>query len=71
LAPAVYNAANETCVDAFCAGRLDFPGIVDVIADVVDTHLSLSDDRPLSVAGVLAADSWARAEAAHRIDQEY
>ena len=71
LAPAVYNAANETCVDAFCAGRLDFPGIVDVIADVVDTHLALSEDRPLSVATVLAADSWARAEAAHRIDQEY
>jgi 1-deoxy-D-xylulose-5-phosphate reductoisomerase len=57
-------------VDAFCAGRLDFPGIVDVIADVVDTHLALSEDRPLSVATVLAADSWARAEAAHRIDQE-
>jgi 1-deoxy-D-xylulose-5-phosphate reductoisomerase len=71
LAPAVYNAANETCVDAFCAGRLDFPGIVDVIADVVETHLALSEDRPLSVATVLAADSWARAEAAHRIDQEY
>ncbi len=71
LAPAVYNASNETCVDAFCAGRLDFPGIVDVVADVVDTHLSLSEDGPLSVAAVLAADSWARAEAAQRIDQEH
>ena len=71
LAPAVYNAANETCVDAFCAGRLDFPGIVDVIAAVVNTHLALSEEAPLSVAAVLAADSWARAEAAHRIDQEH
>ena len=70
LAPAVYNAANETCVDAFCAGRLDFPGIVDVIADVVDTHLSLPETRPLSVATVLAADAWARAAAADKIDQE-
>jgi len=71
LAPAVYNAANEVCVDAFCAGRLDFPGIVDVIADVVATHLSVSEDGPLSVATVLAADSWARAEAANRINQEH
>ena len=71
LAPAVYNAANETCVDAFCAGQLDFPGIVDVIADVVDTHLSLPATGPLTVATVLAADSWARAEAAKRINQEY
>ena len=71
LAPAVYNAANETCVDAFCAGRLDFPGIVDVIADVVHTHFSLPEPGPLSVASVLAADSWARAAAADRIDQEH
>ena len=71
LAPAVYNAANEICVDAFFAGRLDFPGIVDVIADVVDTHLSLPEPGPLSVATVLAADSWARAEAAKRINQEF
>jgi 1-deoxy-D-xylulose-5-phosphate reductoisomerase len=70
LAPAVYNAANETCVDAFCAGQLDFPGIVDVIADVVDTHLARSEDVALSVAAVLAADAWARAEAAQRINQE-
>ena len=28
-APAVYNAANEVCVDAFHEGRLRFPGIVD------------------------------------------
>jgi 1-deoxy-D-xylulose-5-phosphate reductoisomerase len=67
----VYNAANEICVDAFCAGQLDFPGIVDVIADVVDTHLSLPATGPLTVATVLAADSWARAEAAKRINQEY
>lgn len=71
LAPAVYNAANEVCVDAFCAGRLDFPGIVEVVADVVDTHLSAAGaDTELSVSAVLAADAWARAEAADRINQE-
>ena len=31
-APAVYNAANEVCVEAFHEGRLPFPGIVDMIA---------------------------------------
>lgn len=70
LAPAVYNAANEVCVDAFCAGRLDFPGIVEVVADVVAAHLARATVEPLSVPAVLAADAWARTEAAVRIDQE-
>ena len=70
LAPAVYNAANETCVDAFCAGRLDFTGIVEVVADVVDAHLARSRTGPLTVERVLAADEWARGAAADRIDQE-
>ncbi|MGC3993766.1 MAG: 1-deoxy-D-xylulose-5-phosphate reductoisomerase [Propionicimonas sp.] len=70
LAPAVYNAANEVCVDAFCAGKLEFTGIVEVIADVVDAHLARPEEAPPSVASVLAADGWARTEAAARIDQE-
>ncbi len=36
--PAVFNAANEQAVDAFHAGALSFPGIVDVIERVVDAH---------------------------------
>lgn len=71
LAPAVYNAANETCVDAFCAGKLEFAGIVEVVADVVDAHLARPAPGPLSVAGVLAADAWARTAATERIDQEH
>ncbi len=71
LAPAVYNAANETCVDAFCAGKLDFAGIVEVVADVVDAHLARPAPGPLSVATVLAADAWARTAATERIDQEH
>jgi len=70
LAPAVYNAANEVCVDAFCAGLLEFPGIVEVVADVVAAHLARAIDEPLSLAGVLAADAWARAEATDRINEE-
>lgn len=34
--PAVYNAANEGAVDAFFAGRIKFPNIVDVIAEVLE-----------------------------------
>jgi len=64
-APAVYNAANEVCVDAFLAGRLPFTGIVDVIGGVL-----AADDVPLvpepGIDDVLAADAWARAEAARR-----
>ena len=37
-APAVFNAANEECVDAFLAGRLPFTGIVDTVAAVVEEH---------------------------------
>ncbi|MFT4111114.1 1-deoxy-D-xylulose-5-phosphate reductoisomerase [Propionicimonas sp.] len=70
LAPAVYNAANEVCVDAFCTGKLEFTGIVEVIADVVDAHLARPQVAPPSVASVLAADAWARTEAAARIEQE-
>ncbi|MUN41918.1 1-deoxy-D-xylulose-5-phosphate reductoisomerase [Actinomadura litoris] len=37
-APAVYNAANEECVEAFRAGRLPFLGIVDTVTRVVEEH---------------------------------
>src|SRR5688500_8811955 len=37
-APAVLNAANEVCVQAFVEGRLPFLGIVDTVAAVVDEH---------------------------------
>lgn len=66
-APAVYNAANEVCVDAFCAGDLEFSGIVEVVADVVEAHLARPASEPLSVASVLAADASARDAAAIRI----
>ncbi len=68
-APAVYNAANEECVDAFCAGRLSFLGIVDTVAAVVDEHLSAGHVRSdpsegaFTLDAVLGADAWARARA--------
>ena len=54
--PAVFNAANEQAVDAFHDGRLDFLGITRVIAEVIARHTP----EPMTVEGVLAAESWAR-----------
>jgi 1-deoxy-D-xylulose-5-phosphate reductoisomerase len=62
-APAVYNAANEVAVDAFHEGRLGFPDIVSTIAQVLAAH-DVPSREHLTVDDVLAADSWARAEAA-------
>jgi 1-deoxy-D-xylulose-5-phosphate reductoisomerase len=71
-APAVYNAANEVCVDAFLRGDLAFAGIVEVVGDVLAAHdvplcAEPTGDRGLTVDDVLAADAWARAEAARLI----
>ena len=65
--PAVYNAANEVCVDAFHEGRLPFPAIVDTVGRVVDEHRGSEFDAS-SVDGVLAADRWARSRAADLVD---
>ncbi len=61
-APAVLNAANEVCVQAFRDGRLPFLAIVDTVAQVVTEH-DVPSYEELSVDDVLAADSWARARA--------
>jgi 1-deoxy-D-xylulose-5-phosphate reductoisomerase len=61
-APAVYNAANEICVEAFRAGRIAFPRIVDTVAKVVSEHESTAQDA-VTLEDVLAADAWARARA--------
>ena len=73
-APAVFNAANESCVDAFCDGRIGFLDITDTIAEVLDEHLSDDEnddpgarhvgDEALTLDAVLAADAWGRRRAA-------
>ncbi len=59
-APAALNAANEVCVEAFLAGRLEFAAIVDTVAQVVEEH-------PLrelpTLVEVLETETWARARA--------
>ncbi|MGO4258338.1 1-deoxy-D-xylulose-5-phosphate reductoisomerase [Marmoricola sp. RAF53] len=68
-APAVYNAANEVCVAAFRDGRLPFTGIVDTIADTLTNHDVGSTPTDLSLDDVLAADAWARDEAARLLEK--
>jgi len=58
-APAVYNAANEVCVEAFLAGQLRFTGITDTVAQVISEHDG-SGTETVTLQDVLAADRWAR-----------
>ncbi|WP_037913783.1 1-deoxy-D-xylulose-5-phosphate reductoisomerase [Actinacidiphila yeochonensis] len=62
-APAVFNAANEECVEAFRTGRLPFTGIVDTVARVVEEHGTPASGTRLRVEDVLEAEAWARARA--------
>ncbi len=59
--PAVYNAANEECVAAFAAGRLPFLGIVETLERVLTGAPDFPE--PGTVEEVLAAETWARAQA--------
>jgi 1-deoxy-D-xylulose-5-phosphate reductoisomerase len=61
-APAVLNAANEVCVEAFRQGRLPFLGIIDTVARIVTEH-DVPSYEELSIDDVLAADAWARTRA--------
>ena len=70
-APAVYNAANEVCVDAFHDGRIGFTQILNIVAVVLREHAGSDPDvgsklvasDQLTLEMVLAADAWARARA--------
>ncbi|MBA3233252.1 MAG: 1-deoxy-D-xylulose-5-phosphate reductoisomerase [Propionibacteriales bacterium] len=71
--PAIFNAANEVCVDAFLQGRLPYLSIVDTIAavlsaDEVDGDVS-SEGGTLTVEDVLAADRWARSRASTLLER--
>ncbi|WP_116113051.1 1-deoxy-D-xylulose-5-phosphate reductoisomerase [Austwickia chelonae] len=77
--PAVYNAANEECVDAFHDGHIRFTDIVDTVDRVVEEWASQpenmlvneartvggSESPTLDVEQVLSAERWAR----HRAHQ--
>ena len=61
---AVFNAANEVAVDAFCRERISFPAISAVVARTMARHQS----RPAeSLGAVLDADAEARRLAAEEL----
>jgi 1-deoxy-D-xylulose-5-phosphate reductoisomerase len=59
---AVYNAANEEAAEAFLAGRIRFPAIVRIVAEVLHGADQWSAE-PATVDDVLDAQDWARATA--------
>jgi len=59
--PAVLNAANERAVEAFCQRQIGFPDISATVARVMDRHAVVAHP---TLDQVLAADAWARLEAA-------
>lgn len=58
--PAVLNAANEVCVEAFVEGRLAFLAIVDTVAEVVAAN---PFRERATLADVLESEEWARTRA--------
>ena len=58
---AVFNAANETAVEAFLAGRIPFPRIVGTVDGVLSAH---APKQAPSLEDLLEADAWARRQAA-------
>ncbi|MBI2440033.1 MAG: 1-deoxy-D-xylulose-5-phosphate reductoisomerase [Lentisphaerae bacterium] len=64
--PVILNAANEVAVQEFLNGALSFSGIWRTVEQVMLRHTALADpDLP----DILAADRWARAEAASLIKE--
>jgi len=59
--PAVFNAANEVAVDAFCEGKLSFLGITKLVSDVMDQHQVITQP---DLTQILESDQWARRHAA-------
>nr|MBA2445206.1 1-deoxy-D-xylulose-5-phosphate reductoisomerase [Nocardioidaceae bacterium] len=69
FAPAIYNAANEICVEAFLAGRLAYLDVVDTVAAVLARNDVPSMSGEPTVDDVIAADQWARDRATHLVSQ--
>lgn len=66
-APAVFNAANEVCVEAFLNGHLPFLGIVETVKNVLEEHLVDAAQTKLTLPRLFEADAWARGRAAELV----
>lgn len=67
---AVYNASNEVAAEAFLAGRIEFPRIVDTVKEVLGAGSGEWTATPTNVDEVLEADSWARRQARALLNQK-
>ncbi len=65
--PAVYNAANEEAAAAFLSGRIRFPQIVDIVAEVLDSASSYAV-VPSSFDEIVGVETQARQRANSLID---
>jgi len=61
--PAVFNAANEVAVEAFVNRKINFSQITETVRRVMDAHPVVGQP---TLEQILAADAWARREAAAR-----
>jgi 1-deoxy-D-xylulose-5-phosphate reductoisomerase len=71
-APAVMNAANEVCVQAFIEQKLDFLSIVEIVNKVLEKHLASSEfisNKDLNLEKLFSADKQARIEAKQIISE--
>lgn len=59
--PAVLNAANEVAVEAFVNRQISFPQISEMVRRTLERHHPVSHP---TLEQILAADAWARKEAA-------
>jgi len=67
-APAVLNAANEVAVAEFLEGKIPFPRIVALCAEVLEAfHRQPPVEELNDLADVLEADAWARRAAQERV----
>jgi len=67
IAPAAFNAANEECVAAFLAGRLEFLGISRILAAVIEQVLDEGNTVARGVDDVVEAEAHARKIAQEKI----
>jgi len=66
-AAAVFNAANESAVEQFLAGKIKFVRIVELIEHCLNKH---DVKRDVSLEGLLEADGWARRKVAECLNQK-
>ncbi len=67
-APAVLNAANEVAVAEFLEGKIPFPRIVALCAEVLEAfHRKPPVEELNDLADVMEADAWARRAAQERV----